>query len=72
MDTIPSLPPDSDGNCNLVVAVDVFTKWVELGAFKTKQASEIARWIESNLLARYGTPAIIRTDNGREFEGEVS
>ena len=71
IDTITNLPPDPEGNSYIVVAVDAFTKWVELGIFPNKTAAGIAKWIETMILARYGTPHIIRTDNGKEFEGEV-
>ena len=71
IDTIPGLPQDKDGYENLVVAVDAFTKLVEIGKLKTKSAAEMAEWIEFNILARYGAPRIIRTDNGTEYMGEV-
>jgi hypothetical protein len=71
VDTIPSLPADKDGYENIVVAVDAFTKYVEIGKLKTKSAAEMAEWIELNIFARYGAPRIIRTDNGTEYAGEV-
>ena len=71
IDTIPGLPQDPEGNTTLVVAVDAFSKWVEVGVFRTKEAAAIAEWLELNLLSRFGTPNIIRSDNGKEFDGEV-
>ena len=37
------------------------------------QAPEnIARWFERDIIARYGVPRIVRSDNGLEFEGEFA
>ena len=53
-----------------MVAVDTFTKWVEIGLLKSKAAIETAGWFEREILARFGTPNVVRTDNGTEYAGE--
>ena len=45
-----------------IVVIDVFSKYVELGALKGKSSDEVARWFESRILCRYGTPYILRID----------
>ena len=55
----------------MVIAVDAFSKWVEFGIFESKRAADKAEWLELNILARFGTPNIIRSDNGKEYDGEV-
>ena len=70
IDLIPSLPTDRDGNSVLAVAEDCFSTWAEIGIFPGKQPSLIANWFEREIIGRFGIPKIVRTDNGREFEGE--
>ena len=53
-----------------MVAVDTFTKWVEIGLLKSKAAIETAGWFEREILARFGTPNVVQTDNGTEYAGE--
>jgi Integrase core domain len=72
IDTIPSLPVDDEGYKAIVVAVDCFTKWVELRALKDKEAASMAAFFEEQILSRFGCPAELRSDNGTEFEGEFN
>ena len=70
VDLAPSLPVDKDGESVLAIAVDCFSKWVECAKLPSKEPKHIAAWFEQEILARYGTPMVVRTDNGLEFEGE--
>lgn len=72
IDLIPSLPPDGDGDSVLAVAVDCFSKWVEVRKLPHKTPELLADWMEYDIFSRYGIPKIIRTDNGTEFEGEFN
>ena len=72
IDLIPSLPPDVDGDSVLVVAVDCFSKWVEVRKLPQKTPELLAEWLEHDIFSRYGIPKIIRTDNGTEFKGEFN
>lgn len=56
VDLIPSLPTALGGYKVLAVAVDCFTKFVELGTLRNKEASTVADWFERAILARYGLP----------------
>jgi hypothetical protein len=56
----------------LVVAVDCFSKWVEVRKLPSKTPELLAEWLEHDIFSRYGIPKIIRTDNGTEFEGEFN
>ena len=49
--------------------IDIFSKYVILGALKTKASKEIADWLEFNLFCTYGTPFTIISDRGTEFRG---
>ena len=46
IDLIPSLPRDKDGDSVLAVAVDCFSKWVEVFKCPTKTPGALAYWLE--------------------------
>lgn len=56
----------------MIVACDAFTKWVEAGPIASKSSSDTARWLHSEIVCRYGVPAVIRCDLGKEFLGEFA
>lgn len=56
----------------LAVAVDCFSKWTEVRKLPSKSPEFISNWFENEIIARYGIPRIVRTDNGTEFEGEFA
>ncbi|GAQ92481.1 hypothetical protein with ribonuclease H-like domain and integrase-like domain [Klebsormidium nitens] len=58
-----------DGNRYVVVMVEHFTKWIELRAIPAKKAKHVAAAFR-DVLTRFGAPAEVVTDQGREFEGE--
>ena len=53
------------------MAIDYFTKWVEVASFSVLKAKHVARFIESNIIYCYGFPHEIISDNGMHFEDEV-
>lgn len=61
-------PRDHDGNRFLFVAVDPFSKWVEAMPIVTKESWRTARALY-DVLARWGKPCWVTTDNGMEFAG---
>ena len=68
IDLAGPFPPDSDGNRYIWVAVDPFSKWVEAELLPTKQSWRTARAMYT-LIARWGKPHWVTTDNGQEFAG---
>lgn len=46
----------------MIVAIDPFSKWIELGALADKTSASIAEWVDFNLICRYGVPLTIRCD----------
>lgn len=54
----------------VVVMVEATTKWVELVAIPSKHAHHVAAAFNERVLARFGAPAEVCTDNGTEFQGE--
>ena len=65
----PGLPPGPEGQKYILVCVDPFSKWVELGALPDKTAESCADFFYTNVVARYGIPRLVRSDNGGEFQG---
>jgi hypothetical protein len=49
------------------VVIDLFTRFVELGALRTKDPGTVAGWFTRNFIARYGAPENLISDQGSEF-----
>ena len=61
-------PPDHFDD--IILAIDPFTKWVEIGTVPTLNSHEVAEWFHREVVCRYGVPARVQTDKGREYCGE--
>ena len=61
-----------DGNRYLLVAVDPFSKWVEARAVPSLHSWRAAEFLYDDLVARWGKPRWVRTDNGSEFAGDFA
>ena len=55
-----------------VVAVDYFTKWVEVEALVNITAKSIEKFLWKNVVCRYGIPHAFVTDNGKQFTVSLS
>jgi hypothetical protein len=51
-----------------VVAMDYFTKWVEVEPLVNITAKSIKQFLWKNVVCRYGVPYAFVTDNGRQFD----
>ena len=49
------------------MVIDYFTKWVEAASYKTVTAAVTEKFIRNNIIARYGVPHTIISDNGTNF-----
>uniref|UniRef100_A0A5S6QZM1 RNA-directed DNA polymerase n=1 Tax=Trichuris muris TaxID=70415 RepID=A0A5S6QZM1_TRIMR len=67
LDIVGPLPP-SRGNSYLLTMVDRFTRWPEAVPIPNASAPVIARAFVSTLVARFGVPAAVTTDQGRQFQ----
>ena len=45
----------------------VHTKWVEAASYKAVTATAIKKFIRNNIVARYGVPHSLISDNGANF-----
>uniref|UniRef100_UPI001C93D139 DDE-type integrase/transposase/recombinase n=1 Tax=Modestobacter italicus (strain DSM 44449 / CECT 9708 / BC 501) TaxID=2732864 RepID=UPI001C93D139 len=64
-------PAASNGHEYILVAIDYFTKWVEAASYKTLNAKQVARFIQNNIICRYGVPHEFISDNGQHFRKET-
>ena len=64
-------PKASNGHEFIMIAIDYFTKRVEATSFSVLKAKHVARFIESNIICRYGVPHEIILDNDMHFEDKV-
>jgi hypothetical protein len=63
---------ESYGNTYFLVVIDRTSKYMEVEPIPDKQAKTVVRAFERCWLYRWGCPAEVVHDNGREFEGEFS
>ena len=71
MDYMGPLPETARGNKHLLVIMDHFTKWCEAFPTKDQRASTVAEVLVSRVFSRFGPPAIIHSDQGRNFESHL-
>lgn len=67
VDLITNLDPPVEGFHHCVVAVDCFSKWVEIVPLRDRSSQTLADWLYRDLVPRFGKPRWIRVDAGKEF-----
>ena len=70
MDLCGPFDTTGHGNRFIMVAIEHFSKWVELIPLPNKEASSTAYAFLHNVIGRFGAMAEVVTDQGREFLGE--
>ena len=61
----------SFGNLDILLVVDYVSKWVEAIACPINDANTVVRFIQRNILSRFGAPRIIISDQRSHFENNV-
>ena len=64
--------PPSAGFNYICTCICAFTKYVVAWPIRDKKATTVARGLVENVILRLGTPYTILTDNGKEFDNELS
>ncbi|GAU35417.1 hypothetical protein TSUD_375070 [Trifolium subterraneum] len=67
MDILGPFPTASRQVKYLIVAVDYFKKWIEAEPLAKIGATHILCFFKRNVLARFGIPQVVVTDNGTQF-----
>jgi hypothetical protein len=70
LDTAGPLPETKSGNKYILVAIDHYSKWCEAKAVTNHGAKTAARFLEDEIICRYGVPKFVLTDNGGEWAAE--
>ncbi len=70
LDTAGPLPETKSGNKYILVAIDHYSKWCEAKAVADHGAKTAAKFLEDDIICRYGVPKFVFTDNGGEWAAE--
>ena len=70
-DILGPLPETPRGNRFILVVSDHFSKWIEIFAVPDFTAKTCAEKILNEVIARFGCPYDLHTDQGRNFESEI-
>ena len=63
-------PSSSKGYKFILVAMDYFTKWVEVISLKTVISKNKVDFVKERIVYRFGIPQTITTDQGTMFTSE--
>ncbi len=72
MDTVRPLLETINGNKDVLIVIDHYFKWCEAGLVKEHEACTAAKFLENEVICRYGMPKYILTDNGNEWVKEFA
>ncbi|PKI48922.1 hypothetical protein CRG98_030698 [Punica granatum] len=67
----PINPKASNGHLFILVAINYFTKWIEAITLASVTAKAVARFLKCNIIARYGVPTTIITDNAKNLNNKI-
>ncbi|GFU22661.1 retrovirus-related Pol polyprotein from transposon 412 [Trichonephila clavipes] len=70
-DILVPLPRSSDGNNNILVVMDYFTKWPDAYPISDQEASTVAEVLVKYCISRFGVPLQLHSDQGRNFDCAV-
>ncbi len=71
IDILSGFPLAPDGSKCILVAVDHMTKWVEAYPLPNEEASTCMHALYTGFFARFGLPAQLHSDQGRNFESRL-
>uniref|UniRef100_A0A2N9GKE8 Uncharacterized protein n=1 Tax=Fagus sylvatica TaxID=28930 RepID=A0A2N9GKE8_FAGSY len=72
MDIVGPLPRATGNKKFLIVATDYFTKWIEAEPHSHIREVDTKRFLWKSIITRFGIPWAVISDNGTQFEAEVS
>ncbi|KAL0289037.1 UNVERIFIED_CONTAM: hypothetical protein Scaly_2714600 [Sesamum calycinum] len=67
LDVVGPLTKSSGGHLYILAATDYFSKWAEAITLKEVKKENVADFIRTHIIYRYGVPRYIITDNGKPF-----
>ena len=72
LDCAPSIATNSGERASILIAVDDFTRYVLCIVLPKMDSHTVKEAFIERILTVYGKPQRVRTDLGKEFEGEFS
>ena len=70
LDAAVNLPESTTGVRHVLVIVEAFSKWIDLVPLMDLTADAVAKAFRERVLARFGRPVEVTTDNGAEYKAE--
>jgi hypothetical protein len=70
LDTAGPLPETKSGNRYILVAIDHYSKWCKAKVVADHSVKTTSRFLEDDIICRYGVPRFILIDNGGEWIAE--
>jgi transposase-like protein len=67
LDTVGPLPETKNGNKYALVAIDHYSKWCEVRLVKDHDVATAVRFLEEEIICKFGVPRFILTNNGGEW-----
>lgn len=67
LDTIKPLPKTCNGNIYILVAIDHYFKWSEAKAIVDHDAKIVTKFLEDEIICRFGIPKYILIYNGSKW-----
>ncbi|XP_071921925.1 uncharacterized protein [Coffea arabica] len=67
VDLLGPFPRAPGGYQHVIVAVDYFTKWIEVEPLSTISGRSVQKFLWRNIVCRFGIPRVLISDNGRQF-----
>jgi len=67
LDIARRLLETKDGNRYVIVAIDHYSKWCEARPVRDCDAAIVTRFLEEEIICRFGVPIFIFTNNGGEW-----
>ena len=55
----------------LLVGIDYFTKWVEVEPLANIKDVDAKRFVQKNIVTRFGVPHVLISDNGLQFDSKM-
>jgi hypothetical protein len=71
LDTVGPLPKTKNGNKYVLVAIDHYSKWCEARPIKDHDAPIATKFLEEEIICRFGVPKFIFTNNGGEWMAKI-
>ncbi|KAJ8352500.1 hypothetical protein SKAU_G00239760 [Synaphobranchus kaupii] len=71
VDVLGPFPVTDSGNRYILVAMDYFTKWPKAFAIPDQSAATTAERLVEEMFTRFGAPAELHSDQGRNFESQL-